>query len=67
PEYPQHWGRQHGFDVYTSTDLVNWSAPKSIFERQDGFWGEEEFWAPEELLTRWHIRFLKWKDMKLQL
>ncbi len=47
PEYSQHWGKQHGFDVYTSTDLVNWSAPKSIFERQDGFWGEEEFWAPE--------------------
>lgn len=45
--YPTRWGEQHGFDVYISDDLENWSAPKSVFEKQDGFWGEEEFWAPE--------------------
>lgn len=36
-----------GFDVYESTDLENWSAPKPVFEYYDGFWGETQFWAPE--------------------
>lgn len=36
-----------GFDVYTSTDLENWSEPKSILEAHDGFWGTQDFWAPE--------------------
>ena len=51
-EFPKHWGKQHGFDVYISDDLENWSAPKSIFERNDDFWGQEEFWAPEVHLYR---------------
>ena len=37
----------YGFDVYESDDLVNWSEPKSIFEKDDSFWGEYHFWAPE--------------------
>ncbi len=41
------WGEQTGFDVYISSDLENWSEPKSVFEKQDGFWGEYHFWAPE--------------------
>lgn len=41
------WGEQTGFDVYISEDLENWSAPKSVFEKNDGFWGEKHFWAPE--------------------
>lgn len=41
------WGKQTGFDVYISTDLENWSEPKSIFEITDGFWGERDAWAPE--------------------
>lgn len=41
------WGDQTGFDVYISEDLENWSAPKSIFEKNNRFWGTEEFWAPE--------------------
>ena len=45
--YPTRWGEQHGFDVYISEDLENWSEPKSVFERNEDFWGEEEFWAPE--------------------
>lgn len=45
--YPTRWGEQHGFDVYISDDLVDWSAPKSVFEKNEDFWGEEEFWAPE--------------------
>lgn len=45
--YPTRWGEQHGFDVYISEDLENWSGPKAVFEKNDDFWGEEEFWAPE--------------------
>ena len=37
----------HGFDVYESTDLENWSGPKEIFTHYDGFWGKTQFWAPE--------------------
>lgn len=36
-----------GFDVYVSTDLENWSEPKSVFEYFDGFWATKQFWAPE--------------------
>ncbi len=43
--YP--WGVQDGFDVYISDDLEHWSAPKSIFEVSDDFWGERDAWAPE--------------------
>ncbi|MBO5745698.1 MAG: family 43 glycosylhydrolase [Clostridia bacterium] len=38
---------QVGFDVYVSSDLENWSEPKPVFERTEGFWGVKEFWAPE--------------------
>ena len=38
---------QFGFDVYISSDLENWSEPKSIFERTEDFWGVKDFWAPE--------------------
>ena len=37
----------HGFDVYVSDDLENWSEPKEIFAHYDGFWGKTQFWAPE--------------------
>ena len=37
----------HGFDVYISTDLDEWSEAKSIFEYYDGFYGVDKFWAPE--------------------
>ncbi|GFH41523.1 glycosyl hydrolase family 43 [Lactococcus hodotermopsidis] len=36
-----------GFDVYESTDLENWSEPTEIFRYRDGFWGDQDFWAPE--------------------
>ncbi|MBC1925446.1 glycoside hydrolase family 43 protein [Listeria innocua] len=36
-----------GFDVYESIDLENWCAPKEIFRYFDGFWGDQDFWAPE--------------------
>lgn len=37
----------YGFDVYVSYDLENWSEPISIFEKNDSFFGEYNFWAPE--------------------
>lgn len=42
-----YWGKQTGFDVYSSEDLEHWSEPKSIFEITDDFWGERDAWAPE--------------------
>lgn len=38
---------QTGFDVYESLDLENWSAPKSVFEITEDFWGTTDAWAPE--------------------
>ena len=37
----------YGFDVYVSDDLETWSEPISIFEYYDGFYGVNNFWAPE--------------------
>ena len=36
-----------GFDVVTSTDLENWSEPKTIFEQNENFWADRDYWAPE--------------------
>jgi len=37
-----------GVEVYTSKDLVKWSAPVLAFERpKSGFWGGVDIWAPE--------------------
>ena len=47
PTDEHYWGKQDGFDVYTSTDLDDWSEPKSIFECTPDFWGERDAWAPE--------------------
>ena len=37
----------HDFQVYTSTDLENWTAPVKITQLPDDFWATKEFWAPE--------------------
>lgn len=42
-----NFGESYAFYVHTSDDLENWSEGKIIFEKQDGFWGEKQFWAPE--------------------
>lgn len=39
--------RAYGLDVYVSEDLENWTEPKEIFTRPDGFWATKNFWAPE--------------------
>lgn len=36
-----------GFDVYTSTDLVNWSEPKECFNSAEYGLNREVNWAPE--------------------
>lgn len=41
------WDVCAGFDVYISTDLVNWSEPISVFEKSENFWATRQFWAPE--------------------
>ena len=37
----------HGFDLYTSDDLVNFDGPFEVFDYFDGFWGKMHYWAPE--------------------
>lgn len=41
------WGKADGFDVYVSEDLEEWSGPVEIFKRPEGFWADQNFWAPE--------------------
>jgi len=41
------WGQGTGFDVYVSSDLEQWEGPKPVFRPEDGFYSEENFWAPE--------------------
>ncbi|MGI6669746.1 MAG: glycoside hydrolase family 43 protein [Acetivibrionales bacterium] len=41
------YGPGTGFDVYKSTDLENWSGPIPAFRPPKGFWGTDNFWAPE--------------------
>lgn len=38
---------KNGFDVYTSDDLENWSEPKTVFEENENFWSDRNYWAPE--------------------
>lgn len=40
-------GRAAGFDAFVSEDLVHFSEGVRIFEPKPGFWGTENFWAPE--------------------
>lgn len=37
----------HGFKVYISEDLVEWSEPISIIDFPENFWATKDFWAPE--------------------
>ncbi|MBM7573480.1 glycoside hydrolase family 43 protein [Aquibacillus albus] len=41
------WGAGTGFDVYIGKDLENWEGPFPVFRRDDSFYSEENFWAPE--------------------
>jgi beta-xylosidase len=42
------WGGPgSGFDTYVSRDLEAWEGPIPAFRPEPGFWGVENFWAPE--------------------
>ena len=41
------WGPADGFDCYVSEDLENWEGPIEIFHRPDGFFADQNYWAPE--------------------
>ncbi len=40
-------GAPHGFDVYISSDLQEWSGPIAAFRPDADFWADHHFWAPE--------------------
>ena len=40
-------GEPEGFNAYKSNDLKHWEGPIKIFGPGDGFWGTQNFWAPE--------------------
>lgn len=41
------WGTADGFDCYVSEDLENWEGPIEIFHRPEGFFADQNYWAPE--------------------
>lgn len=41
------WGKADGFDCYISEDLENWEGPAEIFKRPEGFFADQNYWAPE--------------------
>ena len=41
------WGAADGFDCYISNDLKEWEGPVEIFRRQEGFFADRCYWAPE--------------------
>lgn len=43
-------GKATGFDVYVSNDLEQWEGPFSAFRPEEGFWADQNFWAPEVYL-----------------
>lgn len=40
-------GEGVGFDCYKTKDLENFDGPFSVFQNYDGFFGYQQFWAPE--------------------
>lgn len=51
-----------GFQVYTSTDLENWTGPTTVFEYTPGFWGTKDYWAPE--VHRYNDKFYLFATFK---
>lgn len=41
------WGKADGFDGYVSNNLTDWDGPFEIFKRPEGFWADQNYWAPE--------------------
>ena len=44
-------GPATGFDVYVSSDLLEWEGPIPAFRPEPEFWADHHFWAPE--VYRW--------------
>jgi len=45
---PDCWkGPGVGFDVYVGSSLEDWDGPYPAFRPEPGFWGANNFWAPE--------------------
>jgi arabinan endo-1,5-alpha-L-arabinosidase len=44
---PTVWTEADGFDCYTSDDLASWSGPFEIFRKNEDFWADRCYWAPE--------------------
>ena len=59
---PTCWGPADGFDVYTGTDLEHWEGPTVCFQREDGFFADRNFWAPE--VHVWHGRYYMFASFK---
>lgn len=36
-----------GVEVFTSKDLINWNAPKTVYRHAKDHWGKRMVWAPE--------------------
>lgn len=41
------WGEDDGLDCYYSSDLVDWKGPVEVFHKPEGFWANQNYWAPE--------------------
>ena len=41
------WGKADGFDCYVSSDLEEFEGPIEIFHRAEGFFADQNYWAPE--------------------
>lgn len=46
------WGKAEGFDCYVSDDLAQWEGPYEIFYKPEGFWADQNYWAPECIYYR---------------
>ena len=59
---PSCWGPASGFDVYTGTDLEDWSDPFPCFENDGTFWADRNYWAPE--VHPWQGAFFMFASFK---
>lgn len=44
---PRCWGNDDGLDCYYSRDLKEWTGPVEVFHKQENFWADQNYWAPE--------------------
>lgn len=41
------WSKADGFDCYVSENLIEFEGPMEIFHRPEGFFADQNYWAPE--------------------